>query len=82
MSDVLDENVKEVTQEEYATVSYVQAMYFGAIVFGAFLGMILSILALAIINGGTLDFNQADEVRILIERIIELEQQVQQLSAQ
>lgn len=81
MSEVLDKNVEGVPQEEYATVSYVKTIYFGAVVFGAFMGMLLTILVLAIING-TLEFNQADEVRFLLQRIIELEQQVQQLSAQ
>ena len=81
MSEVLDVDVEGV-QQEYATVSYVQEMRFEAIVLGALMGMTLTILVLAIINGFKLDFNQTDEVRFLLQRIIELEQQVQQLSAQ
>ena len=81
MSEVLDVDVEGV-QQEYATVSYVQEMRFEAIVLGALMGMTLTILVLAIINGFKLDFNQTDEVRFLLQRIIELEPQVQQLSAQ
>jgi len=75
------QSVEEAPELEYSTVRSDSLAMFGAAIGGAVLGMLLTLLILAIINGGTLNFTGGSNVADLEAHLARVNENVGSVSA-
>ena len=66
----------EAPELEYNTYRHDSLSMFGAAIGGAVLGMLLTLLILAIINGGTLSFTGGDRLAVMSETMTRIDENV------
>lgn len=71
---------EEAPELEYRAVSHDSLSMFLAAIGGAVLGMLLTLLVLAIINGGTLSFTGGDRLTIFEEKLARVDKNVDSVS--
>lgn len=67
---------EEAPELEYNTYRHDSLSMFGAAIGGAILGMLLTLLVLAIINGGTLSFTGGDRLAVMSETMQRVDENV------
>lgn len=67
---------EEAPELEYSTYRHDSLSMFGAAIGGAILGMLLTLLVLAIINGGTLSFTGGDRLAVMSETMQRVDENV------
>jgi hypothetical protein len=67
---------EEAPELEYSTYRHDSLSMFGAAIGGAVLGMLLTLLVLAIINGGTLSFTGGDRLAVMNETMVRIDENV------
>jgi cytochrome c556 len=70
------ESADEAPELEYTAYRHDSLSMFGAAIGGAVLGMLLTLLVLAIINGGTLSFTGGDRLAIMSETMTRIDENV------
>src|SRR3954451_9939578 len=70
------ERTPEAPSEEYNAVRNDSLTMFGAAIGGAILGMLLTLLVLAVINGGTLSFSGGERLDVLEASVARIDENV------
>lgn len=70
------ERIQKAPQVEYNAVRNDSLAMFGAAIGGAVLGMLLTLLVLAVINGGTLSFSGGERLDVLEANLVRIDENV------